>query len=120
LPVIRWIKGKPKAAVITAPEYRRVKEIAEYAIRSQWKGSTLTGPLQVHARYYFPDKRKRDSSNYGKLLGDAMSGIVYGDDAQVHREINELCGYDKANPRVEITVIPLDSADEPTDHGYLT
>lgn len=103
MPVVR----AGRARLITAPEYRQAKESAELSIKRQWKGSMLSGPLQLVARCYFPDRRKRDAINYSKMLGDAMSGIVYEDDSQVHRETWELAGIDRGNARIEITVTPL-------------
>jgi Holliday junction resolvase RusA-like endonuclease len=41
------------------------------------------------------------------MIGDAMSGICYDDDAQVWKETWERAGVDKENPRIEITVKPL-------------
>lgn len=112
MPVLRWIKGKPKAMLITAPEYRLAKQGAEYQIKRQWKGSKLGGNLELRARCYFPDRRKRDSSNYTKMIEDAMSEIVYGDDSQLVKSTWELAGIDRENPRIEITITPLDTNEE--------
>lgn len=106
MPVLRG----GRARVITSPEYRQAKESATLSIRRQWKGSKLAGPLQLVARCYFPDKRKRDSSNYAKMIEDAMSGIAYDDDSQIEDSRWIKAGYDKENPRIEITVAPLESA----------
>jgi len=104
MPVIRG----GRAIVITAPPYRQAKESAELSIKRQWgRRAILTAPLAVIARCYFPDRRRRDASNLSKMLGDAMSGIVYEDDSQVHRETYERTGIDRANPRVVITITPL-------------
>ncbi len=104
MPVVRG----GRARLITAPEYRQAKESAELSIKRQWRGrAILTAPLAVVARCYFPDRRKRDASNLSKMLGDAMSGIVYEDDSQVHRETYERSGIDRENPRVVITITPL-------------
>ncbi len=110
MPVIRKTPRGMKAMLITAPTYRAAKGNAEYAIRQQWKGSPLSGPIQLVALCYFPDHRKRDASNYIKLVEDALSGIAYKDDSQIHRSVWELAGYDKDNARIEITVTPLEAA----------
>ena len=105
MPVIRG----GRAIVITAPPYRQAKESAELSIKRQWRGlPALTVPVSLHARCYFPDRRKRDAGNLGKMLGDALSGIVYEDDSQVYRETYERAGIDKSNPRVELTIHPIE------------
>ncbi len=104
-------KGQYTARLITAPEYREAKLGAEYTIKQQWKGQEpLHGAIALTARCYFPDKRKRDAGNYRKLITDAMSGICYSDDSQLEDERWIKAGYDKANPRVEITITPLEAA----------
>lgn len=100
--------GQYTARLITAPGYRQAKAGAEYTIKAQWKGQRLCGVLEIIGRCFFPDNRKRDAGNYRKLLTDAMSGICYDDDAQLYREVWERVGIDKANPRVEITIKPLE------------
>lgn len=108
MPVVRWIDRAPKAVLITAPDYRQAKESAEYHIKSQWRGmDKLTGPLQLVALCYFPDRRKRDSVNISKMVCDAMSGLVMEDDSQIEDERWIKAGYDKAEPRVEITLTQL-------------
>lgn len=99
------VGGRPRLS--TNPEYSIAKQGAEYHIKSQWKGKPLTVPLELVARCYFPDNRKRDASNLAKMLGDACSGIVFEDDSQIHRETYERSGIDKVNPRVELTVRPI-------------
>jgi Holliday junction resolvase RusA-like endonuclease len=64
-------------------------------------------PVELVARCWFPDNRKRDASNLAKMLGDSLSGIVLEDDSQIHIETYQRMGIDKANPRVEITVTPV-------------
>jgi len=39
--------------------------------------------FEVHLEITFPDKRKRDISNYEKLIFDSMIGIVFKDDRQI-------------------------------------
>lgn len=103
------VKGRPRLS--TNPEYSIAKQGAEYHIKAQWRGRMVTDiPLQLVARCYFPDKRKRDASNLSKLILDAMSGIVFEDDSQVEDERWIKAGYDKTDPRIEITLLPLDAA----------
>lgn len=63
---------------------------------------------RIYIKYYFPDKRKRDSDNYTpKNLFDAftVSGLLVDDDFN-HVESLTISGdYSKDNPRTEITFV---------------
>lgn len=86
-------------------EGRQRKEQYQWEAKVQWRGSqSLTGPVELAVRLYFPDKRTRDIDNYHKLSLDALSGIVYEDDKQIQRMVIEKF-IDKDNPRIEIEVI---------------
>ncbi len=52
---------------------------------------------------YFPDRRKRDAQNYEMVTFDALQGVVYKDDLLVCEHTTRRA-YDKADPRVEVTV----------------
>lgn len=109
LPVVRGGKAK----LITAPGYRAAKEMAEWHIKKHWKGQPVTIPLALHARCYFPDRIRRDAVNLSKMVDDAMSGIVFKDDSQIHKETWERTGIDRENPRVEITLEPMPEEPKP-------
>ena len=96
-----------KVRNITAPKYRAAKEHASLLLTALWRGAALAGPVEVHGVAFFPDLRKRDAANYRKLITDALTGIAYADDSQVHREIWERGPIDRTNPRIELTVCPL-------------
>lgn len=90
--------------MMTAPGYRAAKTLCESLLASSWKGPLLVGPVEVRGVAYFPDRRKRDCGNYRKLITDALSGIAYADDQQIHREVWERGPIDRLNPRMELTV----------------
>lgn len=57
---------------------------------------------------YFKDRRKRDVDNITpKFIFDGFveSGFIEADDYQHIQKLTTICGYDKDNPRIEITVI---------------
>lgn len=60
--------------------------------------------IHVVIVYYFPDKRRRDVTNYEKLLLDSFTGIFYKDDCQI-RSILLTKHIDVDRPRTEITII---------------
>lgn len=111
MPVLRG----GRAMLITSPPYRQAKESAELSIKRQWGSHVkLSGPLSLTARCWFPDRRKRDAMNLAKMVGDALSGIVYDDDSQIEDERWIKAGTDKENPRVEIVVRPIEDSPEQT------
>lgn len=93
--------------LITAPAYREAKAQIERCALLQWRAPRLTGPGAIHGVFWFPDRRRRDVGNYGKCLQDALTGLVYDDDSQLHDVRWTLGGIDRMSPRVEITVTAL-------------
>jgi Holliday junction resolvase RusA-like endonuclease len=61
-----------------------------WEIKTQCPGITPDGDneFEVHLQITFPDKRKRDISNYEKLIFDSMIGIVFDDDRQISYHTN--------------------------------
>jgi Holliday junction resolvase RusA-like endonuclease len=90
---------------------RRVltKEGRDY---KEYVASSLLGtqPLPDGARIglaiqlWFPTKRRRDISNWVKLLEDALSEALGFDDCAVDRLLVERVGYDATRPRCEVTI----------------
>ena len=84
------------------PEVRVAKEAIAWEARSQYRGTPMSGSLNVSVALYWPDRRKHDIDNIKALL-DALTGIVWEDDGDIV-ELHTKKGFDKANPRVELTV----------------
>jgi Holliday junction resolvase RusA-like endonuclease len=83
---------------------RRNKDLIGWEARAQYKGKPLTDLLKVAIDLYWPDKRKHDVDNIKTLL-DSLNGIVWEDDGQIV-DLHTRKFYDKADPRVEMTIIP--------------
>lgn len=80
---------------------QNVQNIATLAITQQgWKKST-DEKLVAEVTIYWPTRRKRDVENVGKLLWDALEGIVYENDQWLLPRYMDF-QVDKHNPRVEI------------------
>jgi len=80
---------------------RDVQMLAQAAINQQgWQKST-DEKLVAEVTIYWPTRRKRDVENVGKLLWDALEGIVYENDQWLLPRYIDF-QVDKANPRVEI------------------
>ena len=111
------LKGEPKstqhiykstcrgrfATVYMSKEGKDLKESYQWQAKSQYKGKPLEGFLSVSAHLYFGTKRKQDIDNFNKLFFDALSGIVWVDDAQIF-DLYLTKDYDKENPRIEVMI----------------
>lgn len=107
----RFVPRRGGKGLVAAPGYRMAKAHAATLIAALWRGSPLEAPVELVARAYVPDARKRDVGNYRKLITDALTGIAYVDDSLVHREVWERAGIDRTNPRIELTIRLLPAAD---------
>lgn len=62
-----------------------------------------TQSYNVSVKIFWPNKRRKDIDNISKSLLDSMAGILYEDDSQV-QELHLYRGFDKQNPRIEVSV----------------
>lgn len=100
---LAWVYGHARLS----REYREAKRQVTERAGLWWRHPLLTGPVTVVGRFWFPDKRRRDAGNYRKLLTDALTGVCYVDDQQVHDERWQLVAIDRDAPRCELTVRAL-------------
>ena len=56
---------------------------ATYALKAQYRGKLIEGPIMVTLAYKQPDRRRRDVGNLEKCVTDLMTGVVYKDDSQI-------------------------------------
>ena len=98
--VTRTVRGR----VLLTTRYREGKRAISLLARTQYRGRPMLGPLELRARVYFPDHRRRDPGNLRKALTDALTAVCYADDAQLWREVWERAGVDRGNPRVEVVI----------------
>lgn len=106
--------GKPLSMVYEtkeAKDYKKeFKEIVERSVEEQdWSCDVNdTQHWYVDAVYYF-DRIDKDASNYEKCLSDAITetGLIWEDD-NVTLFRPQRIYYDKDNPRIELTVYPVE------------
>ncbi len=101
--VTRTVRGR----VLLTTRYREGKRAITLLARTQYRGRPMVGPLELRARVFFPDHRRRDPGNLRKALTDALTAVCYADDAQLWREVWERAGVDRGNPRVEVLIRPF-------------
>jgi crossover junction endodeoxyribonuclease RusA len=64
---------------------------------------------RIDCHFFYPDARRRDSSNCLKSVEDGMNGIAWNDDCQII-EGHFYGAIDRTNPRtiVRVTILPKD------------
>lgn len=82
---------------------KTLKESYTLQAQSQWKKEPLEDELEVSIHLFFSRKGKHDYDNYGKILNDSLSGVVWKDDSLI-KVAHIFMGYDKENPRIELEV----------------
>lgn len=84
-------------------EGRELKKSYILQIQNQYKLPLRTDDIEIEIRLYFHNKLRRDVDNWGKILLDSLTGIVWKDDSQIQR-MTVIKGFDKLNPRIEIDI----------------
>lgn len=96
----------------TPPEMRKAKAehaFAALAARQEWSLSNgvswdLEGAFALEVHAYMPHKGGLpDWDNVGKLVSDAIQGVLIVNDVRIERGLVER-HYDKARPRTEVTL----------------
>lgn len=83
---------------------KELKESYQMQARSQFKEKILIGALEIEIVLYFKTEAKHDIDNYGKILLDSLTGIVWNDDKQVvSMSVKKFV--DRKNPRIEIKIL---------------
>lgn len=66
--------------------------------------------LVMELRFFWPDRRRRDTDNCLKLLSDTLESILYEDDKWLLPRVMNW-EIDKSNPRVEVKLWRLEDRD---------
>jgi len=87
------------------------KNAAKWMAKKAWLDAgqpVFSGPVCVDARFYFPDRRRRDRENYGAAVKASIDQLVT--DGCLVRDDHEWFDmqvfmlYDRANPRLELII----------------
>lgn len=94
-----------RGRLIANSQYRDAKDALRTRLQAHRPRVKLhDGTVALTCTFHWPDRRKRDVTNYGKMLCDALTGIAYHDDVQIVDARYRFGGFDRANPRVEILI----------------
>ena len=87
--VIRAAGGRERAGLFLSAEYRAAKDRIEHMAREAMRdhGAPCLSPVRLDVAVWWPDRRRRDMLNYGKLLCDAIKGIMVADDSLIHEAV---------------------------------
>jgi Holliday junction resolvase RusA-like endonuclease len=103
--------GVLRGRMLLRPQYRASKDtIQAIARRAMSDTQPCLAHVTLHAKLYVPDLRRRDATNYAKLIQDSLQGAVYTDDTQIKRATWEHCGIDRENPRCDVTITTQEAA----------
>ena len=101
------VKGGGRRIGLTT-KYRLALSAASLLAGHQWGQRPLLRDLvKLRVVLHEPDKRRRDISNYLKLIQDCLVRVAFVDDSQIsHVEV--IRGkLDRINPRADIELSPL-------------
>lgn len=103
--------GVIEGRMLATAEYRQAKaKIRALASDAMGAAAPTKAPLRLIARVFVPDNRPHDCGNFRKLVTDALEGVVYVNDRQLHDEQWIRAGVDVDAPRAVITITPLANA----------
>ena len=113
-PFLTYVNGKPKANAskyVTAEANKAKERITKYSLEQVKKQNWTFSENRFQHYYldcvfYFP-RIDMDDQNHYKIVTDAMNGVVFTDDSSVLVRTQRIY-YDSANPRIEITVHPVE------------
>ncbi|HMJ53951.1 MAG TPA: RusA family crossover junction endodeoxyribonuclease [Polyangiaceae bacterium] len=88
---------------------RTVKLFAQAAVAHQpeWKAFVGAHPTGRHYRlhlHFVINADRGDLENFAKSVGDALNGVVYADDRQVHQALQSVVIDKREQPRAEVLV----------------
>jgi crossover junction endodeoxyribonuclease RusA len=102
------LRGRRCCQILSA-KAREYRVAASEAMLPHLRVQMIEGPVKVTERFYPPDKRVRDMSNYRKAYEDAITHFgLWKDDSQVVEVHGYMMPCDRERPRVEVTIERLD------------
>jgi crossover junction endodeoxyribonuclease rusA superfamily len=98
--------------VLPSKAYSDYENLALQQLQFYRKRFYVGGPVHVRCRYYMPDKRSwPDLVGLLQATSDVLTKAKIIDDDKwiVHYDGSRIVGVDKAEPRAEIEIIPIEA-----------
>lgn len=92
---------------LVSKEGREYRERCAFAAALQWKHALIEDKIAMHVDVY--RDLRGDLDNHVKVLVDSLRGVAFVDDSQIW-DLRLVRHLDRANPRVELTIAPLEAA----------
>jgi Holliday junction resolvase RusA-like endonuclease len=99
-----WKRGRPALT----EKYRTGKEKIREIAAEQYSGDPYSVDMAMEIDLVYPDGRHRDAANFTQIILDGLEGVVYTDDYYVQDMCVRRNVPNKDNPRVEISLWPID------------
>lgn len=102
------IQGRPRVLLSKrGREYKQAVRGIALSERVQRYGAHVR--LEVRMTVHFQTKRRADIDNLLKGALDSLKGLAFVDDEQVDRIVLQRGGVDKGDPRIEVTILPINA-----------
>jgi Holliday junction resolvase RusA-like endonuclease len=102
----------PKSGSAYTPAKTRTAEKVVSGLYSDECGIQFTDPVSLSITCFVSNRRRRDVDNMGKLILDALNGVAYVDDSQVHDLIVRKRYTSKERARVEVSIHVVNDLEE--------
>ena len=106
--------GKPIVTIYETSEAKKYKKEFKKYVEEEVKKQKWDFPLDKTQHFYcdcvfYFDRIDKDCNNYFKLLLDSITEtqLIWVDDNVVCERVNRIY-YDSANPRIELTIYPVE------------
>lgn len=102
----RYVRGRKVLTRQAISYIKAVQTIAEREVRKQSYQKEEKGVwMVVELKYFYPDRKIRDSHNMIKIIMDSLEGFCFENDAYA-RVVESFVGMDRDNPRIEVEIYP--------------
>jgi crossover junction endodeoxyribonuclease RusA len=102
----------PKSGSAYTPAKTKAAEKVVAKLYSDECGMKFTDAVALSITCFVSNKRRRDVDNMGKLILDALNGVAYVDDSQVHDLVVKKRYTSKERARVEVSIHVVNDLEE--------
>jgi len=85
-------------------DYKKARDTIRTLMAAQMRGDPFGVPVSVRYDFHPPDLRRRDATNFLKVVGDSGNTVLWVDDCLITQLSFLVHQPDGSEPRLEITV----------------